>query len=308
VRNALVEVLLELAAADERIVLLTGDLGWNVVEPFAERFPRRFLNAGVAEANMAGLATGMALAGWVPFIYSIATFSSMRCYEQLRNGPVLHRLPVRVIGIGGGFAYGHAGPTHHALEDLAIARAQPGFTVVAPADPAQTRSVVRATAEVPGPIYLRVGKGGNPEVPGLGGRFAWGRPELVRAGTDALLLATGSIACSAVEAAGRLEADGISAAVAVLAHVGFTASPELVALLARFPAVVTVEEAYAAGGLGSLAAETLAQHGMGARLAVCGARALATASGSEAYMRGQAGLSPDAIAGAVRGVVRGARA
>jgi transketolase len=304
-RNAFVEVLLELAAADDRIVLLTGDLGWNVLEPFTERFPRRFLNAGVAEANMAGLATGMALAGFVPFIYSIATFSSMRCYEQIRNGPVLHRLPVRVIGIGGGFAYGHAGPTHHALEDLAIARAQPGFTVIAPADPAQTRSVVRATPEVPGPIYIRVGKGGNPEVPGLGGRFAWGRPEVVREGSDVLLLATGSIALGAVDAAARLEAEGISTAVAVLAHVGFTASAELVALLGRFPAVVTVEEGYAAGGLGSLAAETVAQRGLGARLAVCGVRALATASGSESYMRAQAGLSPDGIAGTVRSLVRG---
>jgi transketolase len=161
VRTALVETLLELAAADDRIFLVTGDLGWNVVEKFATAHPDRFLNAGVAEANMAGIATGLAQAGFVPFIYSIATFTSMRCYEQVRNGAVLHHLPVRVVGIGGGYAYGHAGPTHHALEDLAIARTQPGLTVLVPADPAQTRTIVRATMDLPGPAYLRVGKGGT---------------------------------------------------------------------------------------------------------------------------------------------------
>src|SRR3954469_24923245 len=138
-RKAFVASLCELAARDERVMLLTADLGWSVLEPFAERFPNRFLNVGVAEQNMLGVATGLARQGRVPFVYSIATFASMRGYEQFRNGAVLHRLPVRVVGIGGGFAYGHAGPTHHALEDLAIARAQPGVTVLAPADQAQAR-------------------------------------------------------------------------------------------------------------------------------------------------------------------------
>src|SRR5438477_11396238 len=137
-RNAFVEALCDLAAADPRVMLLTADLGWSVLEPFAKRFPDRFLNVGVAEQNMLGVATGLAREGHVPFAYSIATFASMRCYEQFRNGPVLHRLPVRVVGIGGGFSYGHAGPTHHAVEDLTIARTQPGLTVIAPADAAQT--------------------------------------------------------------------------------------------------------------------------------------------------------------------------
>jgi transketolase len=301
VRKAFVEALLELAAEDDRIFLITGDLGWSVVEEFATRRPQRFLNAGVAEANMAGLAAGLAQAGFVPFIYSIATFSSMRCYEQVRNGALLHELPVRVVGIGGGYAYGHAGPTHYALEDLALFRAQPGMTVLAPADPAQARAVVRATVALPGPCYLRVGKGNNPDVPGLDGRFALGRPEIVREGRDLLFVACGGIVHEALAAADRLQAHGVSASVAVLAHLPFAPSPEVAGLLRRFPAVVSVEDAYTAGGLGSLLAEAIAQEGLRCRLRIRGVdRTFSGAAGSEAYMRAQAGLDAAALAEAAR--------
>ncbi len=300
-RQAFVEELLELAADDDRIFLVTGDLGWSVLEVFARRFPDRFLNAGVAEANMAGLATGLAQTGLVPFIYSIATFASMRCYEQVRNGAVLHHLPVRIIGIGGGYAYGHAGPTHYALEDLGLARIQPGMTLLAPADPAQTRSVVRASVDVSGPIYIRVGKGANPSIPGLDGRFEFGRPEVVREGSQLVLIACGSIAHEALGAARLLETDGLSAAVAVLADVSLTASEPLVNLLQGFPAVVSVEEGYATGGLGSLLAETIALRGLDCRLAICGVRqSCSGTSGSEAFMRAQAGLDAKAVAEAAR--------
>jgi transketolase len=300
VRTAFVEELVALAAEDSRIVLLTGDLGWSVVEPFAAAHPRRFFNVGVAEANMAGVAAGLAQEGFVPFIYSIATFSSMRCYEQVRNGAVLPGLPVRVVGIGGGYAYGHAGPSHHALEDLAIARAQPGLAVIVPADPAQTRSVMRALIALPGPAYLRIGKGGNPEVPGLLGRFALGRPESVRDGEAVLILATGSIVHEALRAAELLAEKGVGAAVAVLAHLGARASDDLVRLLERFPAVVTLEEGYASGGLGSLVAETVAERGLRCRLRRCGVERVGDPrGGGEAYLRARAGLDAASVAGAV---------
>ena len=296
-RTAFVQTLLEMAREDPRIFLLTADLGWSVLEPFADAFPGRFLNVGVAEQNLAGVATGLAHAGFVPFIYSIANFISMRCYEQLRNGPVLHGLPVRAVGVGGGYAYGHAGPTHHALEDLAILRALPGLTVLAPADPGQTRSAARATADLPGPVYLRVGKGGNPEVKGLGGRFAFDRPELVRGGTHLLYLATGAITTEAVKAAQLLARSGVYAAVAVLAHLGPAGSPALAELLARFPAVVTVEEGVTTGGLGALVAQTVTCHRLGCRLAVRGVhQPLAGVSGGTAYLQARAGLSAERLA------------
>jgi len=308
VRTAFIETLRDLAAGDDRIFLVTGDLGWNVVEAFAKEHPDRFLNAGVAEANMAGIATGLAQVGFIPFIYSIATFASMRCYEQVRNGAVLHHLPVRVVGIGGGYAYGHAGPTHYALEDLTIARTQPGMTVLAPADPAQTRSVVRATMALPGPAYLRIGKGGNPEVPGLGARFAFGRPEIVREGDDVLFLACGSVVHEASKAAQLLQGEDVSAAVAVLAHLPFSADEALVELLRRFSAVVSVEEGYVVGGLGSLVAETIAQRGLACRLEMCGVReSFSGASGSEAHMRAQCGLDSASLARAARGCLTAIR-
>jgi len=301
VRGAFVEALISLAREDERIHLLTADLGWSVIEPFARAFPGRFLNTGVAEANMAGIATGLAQLGAVPFIYSIATFSSMRCYEQVRNGPVRHRLPVRIVGVGGGFAYGHAGPTHFALEDLALARTQPGLAAIAPADPAQTRAVVRASLDWPGPAYLRIGKGGNQAVPGLEGRFALDRPELIREGRDLLLLCCGGVAVEAVAAAEALAAQGFSAAVAVLAHLSFAPSPALVELLGRFERVLAVEEGYGASALGALAAQAIALNGLRCRLGQSGVfDSPPGISGSEAWMRTRHGLDAPGIAAAAR--------
>src|SRR6478672_10951046 len=133
-RAAFARTLTELAERDPRVLLLTGDLGYMALEPFADAHPERFFNVGVAEQNMVGIATGLAEAGFVPFVYSITTFATLRPYEFIRNAPVLHDLPVRIAGVGGGFEYGHAGHTHHGLEDVGVTRLQPGLTVVAPAD------------------------------------------------------------------------------------------------------------------------------------------------------------------------------
>src|ERR1043166_6956323 len=144
-RGTFVNTLCELANADDRIVLLTGDLGFTVLEPFRDAHPRRFYNVGVAEQNMVGLATGLAEAGLIPFCYSIGTFASLRPYEFIRNGPILHGLKARIVGVGAGFDYGVNGMTHYAIEDVGVMRIQPGMTVVAPADYEQTRNSLLAT-------------------------------------------------------------------------------------------------------------------------------------------------------------------
>src|SRR5918912_219611 len=128
-RKAFAETLFELMTQDERILLLTADLGFMVWEAIASKFPGRFFNVGVAEQNMIGLATGLAEAGFIPFVYSIATFATLRPFEFIRNGPVHHNLPVRIVGVGAGYDYGPAGPTHHALEDIGVMRTQPNLTV-----------------------------------------------------------------------------------------------------------------------------------------------------------------------------------
>ena len=294
-----------LAEADPRVLLLTADLGWGALEPFVRRFPDRFLNVGVAEQNMLGVATGLSRVGYVPFAYCIASLSSMRCYEQFRNGPVLHRLPVRVVGIGGGFSYGHAGPTHHALEDLVIARTQPGVIVVAPADNAQTRTVIGRTADIPGPMYLRIDKTEFPNIPNLQGEFDLDTPVLVRPGADGVLfLCTGSIVHEALKAADLLQEQQVSVSVAVLAHLGFRSGPALVRMLRDYDTVMTVEEGSVAGGLGSLVGETIippsTRYAAPCRLGLNGVQVpFLDHTGSTAYMLRQHGLDAATLAARV---------
>ena len=264
-RNAFVDTLAEIAEGDPRIVFLTGDLGFMVLEPLAERMPGRFMNMGVAEQNMVGVATGLAEAGYIPFVYSIATFASMRPYEFIRNGPLLHSLPVRIVGVGAGLDYGHNGVTHYALEDIAIMRAQPEMTVIAPADPAQAVTALRCSLELPGPIYFRIGKSSS-AVAELDGRFELGRLNRLGEGEDVAIVALGSMAGEALAAAERLARQGISASVAVVACVQPAPYDDLAEMLAEVPTVATLEAHYRTGGLGSLVAEVIAESGLRCRL------------------------------------------
>jgi transketolase len=299
-RGAFVRTLTEIAAEDGRILLLTGDLGYMALEPFSERYPDRFLNVGVAEQNMVGTATGLAEAGFIPFVYSIVTFATLRPYEFIRNGPVWHRLPVRIVGVGGGFEYGPQGVSHHGLEDVGVMRVQPGITVLAPADHRQMASALRATWDLPGPVYYRIGKDDRSEVPGLDGRFACGRAEVVRSGDDVVLITSGSVASEATSAADALAARGVRAAVLVVASVQPAPTDDLVAALGRVPLAVTVEAHYLNGGLGSLVAETIAEHGLGCRLLRCGVRTGADGvSGSQRWLHDAHGLSAAALEDAV---------
>lgn len=163
-RNAFIEELVELALVNPQIALVVGDLGYSVVEPFASQFPDRFINAGVAEQNMTGLAAGMASEGYHVFTYSIANFPSFRCAEQLRNDVDYHKLAVTVVAVGGGLAYGALGYSHHAVQDYALFRSMPNMTIAAPGDPLETRACMRWLVANPGPSYLRLGKAGEPKL------------------------------------------------------------------------------------------------------------------------------------------------
>jgi transketolase len=298
-RREFVEALVGLAERDPRVVLLTGDLGFTVVEPFAERFPDRFVNVGVAEQNMVGVATGLAEAGFVPFVYSIATFASMRPYEFVRNGPLLHELPVRIVGVGAGLDYGHNGVSHYALEDVALMRAQPDLTVLAPADPAQAVTALRAVADLPTPVYFRLAKDSRP-VPGLDGRFRLGRLELVADGDDVALVALGTSAVEAAQAAELLARTGISAAVAVVAGVSPPPAQDLTELLERVPVALTVEAHYIVGGLASLVAEVIAEQRIACRLLRRGVETMPRGvTGEREFLYELFGLDAPALAAAV---------
>ncbi|MSO94531.1 MAG: 1-deoxy-D-xylulose-5-phosphate synthase [Thermoleophilia bacterium] len=295
-RATFIRTLVELADDDPRIMLLTGDLGFTVVESFAERFPDRFFNVGVAEQNMVGVATGLAEAGFVPFVYSIATFATLRPYEFIRNGPVLHRLPVRIVGVGGGLDYGSNGVTHHALEDIAVMRVQPGLTVVAPADFEQARSALRATNALTGPVYFRLGKNESNTIAGLDGRFSLGRAEQIGSGADVAIVATGSITLEAARAVAALVDRGVDASLVVVACLSPAPIDDLVAALGSARVAITVEAHYASGGLGSLVCEIVAEHSLGCHIV---RRAVGDGhhgiSGSERYLNGLHGLSSESV-------------
>ncbi len=306
-RGAFVKAITDLATFDPRVMLLTADLGFMAFEPFAERFPERFLNVGVAEQNMIGIATGLAEAGFIPFVYSIVTFASLRGYEFIRNGPVLHQFPVRIVGVGGGFEYGPAGPTHHGLEDIAVMRVQPGLTVIAPADAAQTYTAIQATYDLPGPVYYRIGKNDKLVVPGLEGRFEFGEVHITREGGDLLLLALGGIANEVTAAAEALAGEGIRCTVAVVSTVNPPPTEPLIALLARFPVAMTVEAHYISGGLGSLVSEVVAENGLNCRVVRCGVRAAPDGlTGGQDYLQRVNGLSRESLVEAALRVLVGA--
>jgi transketolase len=301
-RTAFIRTLEELAAEDERVWLVVGDLGYSVVEPFRERFPERFVNAGVAEQNMVGLAAGLAHEGAMPFVYSIANFPTLRCLEQIRNDVCQHGLPVRVVAVGGGLAYGVLGASHHATEDLAVMTALPGMTVLAPADPAEARLATRALAGIPGPAYLRLGKAGEPDLHATPPAFTIGHPIRVRDGHGAVILATGSILGRALAAADLLGAEGVAARVVSVPTLKPLDPDRIEAEVAGFRTVVTVEEHGPAGGLAAAIAGVMSRAGHGGRLAALSLPdRFAVRVGGQEWMRDEAGLSAEAIAAAARG-------
>jgi len=296
VRAAFVGTLAELADQDPRILLLTADLGYLVLEPFSERFSSRFFNVGVAEQNMVGMATGLAEAGFIPFVYSIVTFATLRPYEFIRNGPILQRFPVRIVGVGGGMEYAYDGTSHYGLEDVGVMRVQPGITVIAPADHEQMRSALLATWDLPGPAYYRLGKDDETTIPGLNARFELGRCQIVREGTDLLIVTMGSIAAEAVAAADALADKRVSATVAIVASVNPAPVEDLAELLAHFDLALTVEAHYIVGGVGSLVSEVVAQKGLACRVVRCGVRNTPDGlTGSLSHLYHMHGISSDKL-------------
>ena len=295
-RTAFIESLCEVAERYERIWLLSGDLGYSVLERFVEKFPQRFLNVGVAEQNMIGIAAGLAMSGHVVFTYSIANFPVMRCLEQIRNDVCSHALNVKIVAVGGGLAYGPAGYTHHAVEDLAVMRAMPGMTVIAPGDPVEARLATRAIAERPGPCYLRLGKAGEPVVHEVEPEFRIGEAILVRNGRDATLISTGGMLERAMTAAKLLSDRGISAGVLSM-HTVKPLDVKAVYDAAKATRLLCViEEHGEIGGLSDAVARTLSE-----RQTKCAFIALnisageRAAIGSQSYLLDRAGLTSERI-------------
>lgn len=257
-RNAFADELTKLGDDDPRVVMLSGDIGNRLFDKFRARHPSRFLNCGVAEQNMMGLAAGMAMSGLRPVAYTITPFVTTRCLEQIRTDACYHEAPVTVVSVGAGLAYAGLGPTHHACEDIAFLRAIPNMKVICPGDAWEVRAALRAVMKQDGPCYIRLGKKGEPVIhSGMPEGFEIGRALTMREGSDVCLLSTGNILPEVLEAAHLLADKGISARV-VSFH---TVKPLDVACLeesfGRFKLVATVEEHSVVGGFGSAVAEWL---------------------------------------------------
>ena len=259
-RTVFINELIQQARIRPDLFLVVGDLGFSVVEPFAQEFPGRFLNAGVAEQNMTGVAAGLASEGYHVFTYSIANFPTFRCAEQIRNDIAYHGLPVTVVSVGGGLAYGNLGYSHHAVQDLALMRAFPGLLLACPGDPVETQACVRFLSAHPRPSYLRLGKGGEARVRSGDVELHPGGILPMHEGTGArcALLTTTAVLKLAVDASMAPELAQAWDVASLPLWNAECVQATLPAWAAKYDRIVIVEDHLAAGGFASFVRESLA--------------------------------------------------
>jgi transketolase len=297
---------MDIARQDKRVMLLTADLGFGVLSPFAETFPDQYLNVGVAEQNMTGVATGLALEGKIVFTYSIGNFPTLRCLEQIRNDVCYHNANVKIVCIGGGFCYGPLGISHHATEDLSIMRVLPHMKVIAPGDLTETRLATQMAYGTPGPCYLRLGRGGEPNIHQNALNFSLGQGIPLVPEGDVALLSTGGIFGNAVKAREMLAGQGVSASLHTFPFLKPLDKGLIEHLAQTARLVVTIEEHSVIGGLGGAVAEVLAElPGPKALLVRIGLReGFSCEVGDQEYLRETYGLSPVAISQRVKAALQ----
>ena len=297
-RNAFADEVTKLGMIDPRIVLLTGDIGNKLFDQFKDENKERFLNCGIAEANMMGVAAGLALSGLRPIVYTITPFTTTRCYEQIRVDACYHNVPVIIVGTGSGLSYAELGPTHHSLEDLAIMRVLPNMTVLAPADEVELRQSLQAALKLKGPVYMRIGKKGEKTTAKNDDKFEIGRSITVRAGSDICLISTGTLLPTVMEAASKLALQGITVRVESFHTIKPLDEEKLSDVFSRYSVVAVIEEHSRIGGLGGNVAEWLSrQDRMKGRLFLFGTDdEFMHEVGTQEYARVKYGLTAENIA------------
>ena len=255
-RDTFVKTLLAAAKNDPNIILMTGDLGYGVLDTFQKELPAQFINSGVNEQAMMGMAAGYASTGKRVFVYSIGNFPTLRCLEQIRNDVCLMNNPVVIVSVGAGYAYGSQGYTHHALEDIAVLRALPNMEVIVPADPAETSALTPLIIASKKPTYLRLGKSNEPAIHTNEPKASRGAINEVSSGSSGTLIFSGSVGTVAVAAAKELAAQGISVAVASMPYVSTIDTNYLTSALKKGPVIVIEEHSYR-GGVGTAVLEAV---------------------------------------------------
>jgi transketolase len=296
-RDAWVATLVELAEADPRIVAVVNDsVGSSKLGPFADRFPERLINVGIAEQDMVGIGAGLANGGKVPYVSAAACFLTARAMEQVKVDAAYSRHHIVLVGQSPGMAYGELGPTHHSIEDLAWLRAVPGLTVVVPADPTETAQVIRWAADHDGPVFVRVSRMGVPDVTPSGYQFAPGKAVTLREGNDVTVVATGAVVIRALDAAEQLAAKGIAARVLHMPTVKPLDAEALLTAARETAGIVTVEEALTSG-LGGAVAELLVRY-QPAPMRFVGVPDTFAPTGSAEWLLDYFGISAEGIASA----------
>lgn len=301
-RNAFAKEITSLAQQDSRVVLLSGDIGNRLFDDFKAKCPARFYNCGVAESNMIGVAAGLAMSGLRPVCYTITPFITYRCLEQIRIDVCYHHTPVLIVGTGSGLSYASLGGTHHSCEEMGMLRILPGLRVLAPADEMEVRAALKAVLNQSDPVYMRIGKKGEPVVHQQQPEFVIGKAIILQPGKEVCLLSAGTVLPVAMKAAETLSQSGTSTQV-VSFHTIKPLDEELLRdVFKRFKIVATLEEHSVLGGLGGSIAEWLAdQSGSLARLMRFGTRdefLHETCEQEEA--REFFGLTPEAVVNRIR--------
>ncbi len=289
--------MVQLAALDPRIVLLSGDIGNRLFDPFKMQFPSRFLNCGVAEANMTSMAAGMAMCGLRPVTYTIASFNTTRCLEQIRVDICYHNVPVIIVGTGSGLSYASLGSTHHSCEDISFMKSIPNLTVLCPADAMELKILLRLALQQNGPVYMRIGKTKEPVVYSEIPELTIGKGHILSPGKDLCIISTGNMLPIAMDVAKILKRSQVEAEVVSMHTVKPLDTDLLAALSSKFPYLISIEEHSLIGGLGSSIAEWMVDHGVVfPRLIRFGTQDQFPHSiGSQHYMREYFGLSPEKI-------------
>lgn len=303
-RNNLVKVICEYAKENKDLMLVTADLGFNVLNPLFENFPKQYVNAGISEQNMTSVAAGLALSHKKVFTYSIGSFSTLRCLEQIRNDICYHNADVKIVALAAGFAYGSLGMSHHATEDIACMKVMPHITVFSPCDPIETRLVTKAAIEMNTPVYIRLGRGGEPNIHQGEFEFEVGKAYKLHDGLDACILSTGAITKEAMDAVLELENENIHVSLYSFPTIKPLDEELLINLSKKFNKIITLEEHQIYGGFASSIADAITDNNLNAKLYRLGmSDEFTSVVGSTEYLRHYYQMDKDAVIAKVKEIL-----
>jgi len=300
-RYAFIKELIKQAEKNKNVMLLTADLGYTVVEEFRDKFPDQFINTGVSESNMIGVAAGLALSGKIVFAYSIATFATLVPFESIRNDVCSQNAHVIIVGSGAGLSYSDAGPSHHTIEDIAILRTIPNMNIVAPADPTEMKWATEMAVKLKKPLYLRLAKKGEPIIYNKKPTLKFGKGSILKTGNDFAIISTGNMVYNSLLAANELKDKGFNGTV-ISMHTLKPVDEKLIKqICSKFKNVFTIEEHYAIGGLGSIVSDTITETNLKCKLTkIALPNIFVKEAGTHEFLRNKYNLSPKQIEKTIR--------